>query len=141
MNKEHEERFIIFIIDFENTLKDVSNYLSTKESVSSIILKTFINGLQELINNLKNDIDFLNKELIFDTGTDDKAYINNFIYCAESDIKSMHDYIDNKQDVTNKDYSTFFNDFLCKVRNLKQNVKFLQGEHRYIIKSKDNEGE
>ena len=134
MNKDQQERFIVFIIDFENTIKDFKEYLSTKDKIASIVLKSFIDGLQNLINDLKNDIDFLNKELNFDTGTDDKAYINNFIYCAESDIKSMLEYIDNRQDIENKDYSVFFNDFICKVRNLKQNVKFLQGNHEFIVK-------
>lgn len=134
MNEEQKKRFITFIIDFEYTVKDFREYLSTKEKTTSIILKTFIDGLQMQVDDLKQDIDFLNKdELYFDIEKNEKAYITNFIIGIESDIKSILEYISSKQDIQFKVYDPFFNDFICKVRNLKQNVDFLKGELKYTI--------
>lgn len=127
MNEEQKKRFSTFLTDFEYTIKDFKDYLGEKEEVSNIVLKTFIEGLQNSIKDLKTDIDFLNyDELSFDTENTEKAYINNFVMCAESDNKSFLEYISNKEKIVYKEYQLFLHDFLCKVRNLKQNVKFLQ---------------
>lgn len=127
MNEEQQQRFIDFIIDFECTIKDFKAYLSTKENVVNIVFKTFIDGLQKQVEELKQDVDFLNQqELEFDVENTGKAYINNFVMVAESDIKSILEYIDNKEEIQKKDYDVFLHDFLCKIRNLKQNVEFLK---------------
>lgn len=134
MNEEQKKRFIIFLTDFECTIKDFKEFLGEKEKVSNIVLKTFIEGLQNIIKDLKQDIDFLNcSELSFDTENTEKAYINNFVMCAESDNKSFLECISNKENIVFKDYNVFLGDFLCKIRNLKQNVKFLQCDYELVI--------
>lgn len=133
MNEEQKQRFNIFIIDFENSIKDISGYLSTKENVTSIVLTTFIKELQRIIDEMKQDIDFLSKELIFDIGKDEKAYITNFIIAVEDDTKSILNYIQEQKYIDFKTYNVYFNDFISKIRNLKHNVKFLQNNNTYEI--------
>lgn len=136
MNEEQKRIFTTFIIDFENSIKECQNYLNTKETVTSAVFKGLINGIQTIVAEVKKDIDFLNKEeLFFNIENTEKAYINNFVMGAENDIKSMLEHISNKQEVEFKVYDVFFHDFLCKIRDLKQNVKFLQGDLKYTIKA------
>lgn len=133
MNEEQKQRFNIFIIDFESSVKDISGYLSTKEYITSIVLTTFIKELQRIIDEMKQDIDFLSKELIFDIGKDEKAYITNFIIAVEDDTKSILNYIQKQKYIDFKTYNVYFNDFISKIRNLKHNVKFLQNNNTYEI--------
>lgn len=133
MNEEQKQKFSIFIIDFESSVKDISGYLSTKKNVTNVVLTTFIKELQRIIDEMKQDIDFLNKELSFDVGKDDKAYITNFIISVEDDTKSILNFINDKKEIDFKTYNIYFNDFISKIRNLKQNVKFLQNNNSYEI--------
>lgn len=124
MNEEQQKRFILFLDDFESVVKDCKGYLDTKDKVANIILKTFIEQLQTLTKELKEDIDFLNKEeLSFEIEENERAYITNFIISIENDNNTMLNFISDKEEIEHKVYDVFFNDFLCNIRNLKKDIK------------------
>lgn len=56
MNEEQETKLKEFFVNFNNTMNDIQNYLKTKETVSTAVMNSFLNGMQLCVDNLKKDI-------------------------------------------------------------------------------------
>ena len=56
MNADQKERLEIFFTDFENVYNDIEGYLKTKETVSTDVMNSFLDGFKLCVDNLKNDI-------------------------------------------------------------------------------------